>query len=120
MPVDASLTPRQLRIIADRVEALTKARVDNTAMGVPTTPDRFECRFPSGHRGTVTWTEAPVSSATARARNGGRPVHRYVVALHDTPQTEPGTATVAELPKPTDEAIARVARLATAQRAASR
>lgn len=82
MPAQASLTPRQLRTIADRVEALTKARVDNQAMGVPTTPDRFDCRFPSGHRGTVTWTEAPLTSARARERNGGSPVHRYVVELH--------------------------------------
>lgn len=79
---DPSLTPRQLRVIADRVEALTKARVDNQAMGVATTPDVFDCRFPSGHRGTVTWTEAPLTSARARERNGGRPVHRYVVQLH--------------------------------------
>lgn len=86
MPV-ASLTPRQLRTIADRVEALTKARHDNQAMGVPTTPDVFDCRFPSGHRGTVTWTEASLSSATARARNGGQPVYRYVVELHDDTAT---------------------------------
>lgn len=82
MPVDNSLTPRQLRTIADRVEALTKARIDNQAMGVPTTPDRFECRFPSGHRGTVTWTHAELTSARARERNGGKPVYRYVVDLH--------------------------------------
>lgn len=82
MPTPDSLTPRQLRTIADRVESLTKARIDNQAMGVPTTPDSFDCRFPSGHRGTVTWTEAPLSSARARERNGGQPVRRYVVELH--------------------------------------
>jgi len=93
VPVDDSLTPRQLRTIADRVEQLTKARHDNQAMGVPTTPDRFDCRFPSGHRGTVTWTEAPLTSARARERNGGKPVHRYVVELHSiTP--DPHTAGV--------------------------
>jgi len=87
VPVDDSLTPRQLRTIADRVEQLTKARHDNQAMGVPTTPDRFDCRFPSGHRGTVTWTEAPLTSARARERNGGKAVHRYVVELHSiTPE----------------------------------
>lgn len=85
MPVARSLTPRQLRTIADRVEELTKARLNNTAMGVPTTPDRFECRFPSGHRGTVRWEEAPLNSVKARERNAGKPVHRYVVELHPVP-----------------------------------
>jgi hypothetical protein len=90
MPVEASLTPRQLRTIADRVEALTKARIDNQAMGVPATPDVFDCRFPSGHRGTVTWTEAPLTSARARERNSGKPVHRYVVELHAPDPDDPG------------------------------
>lgn len=85
MPVDRSLTPRQLRTIADRVEQLTKARLNNTAMGVPTTPDRFECRFPSGHRGTVRWEAAPLTSVKSRERNEGTPVYRYVVELHPVP-----------------------------------
>lgn len=85
MPVSRSLTPRQLRTIADRVEQLTKARLNNAAMGVPTTPDEFECRFPSGHRGTVRWEEAPLTSVKARERNEGKPVHRYVVELHPVP-----------------------------------
>ncbi|MBP5918815.1 hypothetical protein F3K34_44365 [Streptomyces sp. LBUM 1486] len=124
MPVDDNLTPRQLRIIADRVEQLTKARHDNQAMGVPTTPDRFVCRFPSGHRGTVTWTEAPLSSARARERNGGKAVHRYVVQLH-TPQrptpeapdeaaqitSEHGPELVAHLPQDPDQALAKAERL---------
>lgn len=93
MPAPDALTPRQLRTIADRVESLTKSRIDNQAMGVPTTPDTFECRFPSGHWGTVTWTEAPLSSARARERNGGRPVHRYVVELHK-PTTDAGNITI--------------------------
>lgn len=108
MPVDPGMTPRQLRTIADRVEQLTKARVNNAAMGVPTTPDRFECRFPSGHRGTVTWTEAPLTSAKARERSAGQPVFRYVVQLH---QPDPGD-TVVQLPSVGDDVIARVARLA--------
>ncbi|MDX3044092.1 hypothetical protein PV383_44070 [Streptomyces caniscabiei] len=82
MPVEPYLTPRQLRTIADRVEQLTKARLNNAAMGVPTTPNRFECRFPSGHRGTVTWLDAPLTSVKARERNDGQPVWRYVVQLH--------------------------------------
>jgi hypothetical protein len=90
MPVDRSLTPRQLRTIADRVEQLTTARLNNTAMGVPTTPDQFECRFPSGHRGTVRWEEAPLTSVKARERNAGKPVHRYVVELHPVPTSTQG------------------------------
>lgn len=87
MPAPRTLTPRQLRTIADRVERLTKARLDNEAMGVPTTPDTFDCRFPSGHRGTVTWEAADLTSATARVRNHGQPVRRYVVELHDPTET---------------------------------
>lgn len=109
MPVDPTLTPRQLRMIADRVEALTKARHNNQAMGVPTTPDRFECRFPSGHRGTVQWTEAPLTSAQARQRNGGKSVFRYVVQLHDL---RPDDVQVTLSPVP-DETLARLARVAT-------
>nr|WP_173294459.1 hypothetical protein [Streptomyces sp. FR1] len=101
MPVEPYLTPRQLRTIADRVEALTKARINNQDMGIPTTPNRFECRFPSGHRGTVTWLDAPFTSAAARDRNGGKPVFRYVVQLH-TPAYEPPIAAEKVLPDAVD------------------
>lgn len=128
MPVPPYLTPRQLRTIADRVEQLTKARLDNAAMGVPTTPNRFECRFPSGHRGTVTWTEADLTSAAARMRNAGRPVARYVVEIHqpdtsDTVTSEHGPETVTlhdggmaviKLDMDPDQALGRVQRLRTA------
>ncbi|MDX2948881.1 hypothetical protein [Streptomyces caniscabiei] len=102
MPVEPYLTPRQLRTIADRVEQLTTARLNNAAMGVPTTPNRFECRFPSGHRGTVTWLDAPLTSVKARERNDGKPVWRYVVQLH-TPVYEDAE----QLEPPTQEAVQR-------------
>lgn len=109
MPVDPNLTPRQLRTIADRVEQLTKARLNNAAMGVPTTPDRFECRFPSGHRGTVQWAEAPLNSVKARERSAGQPVFRYVVKLH-TPDPDvvvdfPGLNPAQQEPKTTAAAV---------------
>jgi hypothetical protein len=97
VPISPAYTPRQLRTIADRVEALTKARHNNQAMGVPTTPDRFDCRFPSGHRGTVAWTQAELTSERSRDRNGGRTVHRYTVELEQPAVSD-------------DEIVLRVAR----------
>lgn len=50
------LTPRELRILADHVERLTKARVVNAQLGVDTLPDTVEVDFPNGFTGTVHWT----------------------------------------------------------------
>ena len=72
-------TARQLRTIADRLEGFTKARQANEAMGVPTTPDTFPARFPSGHLGVVAWQQAGLTSAAARER--GEAPYRYVVDL---------------------------------------
>ncbi|MEU2149330.1 hypothetical protein ABZ741_34160 [Streptomyces globisporus] len=52
----AALTPREMRIIADHVERLTKARVVNQQTGVATTPDLMLVRFPNGYEGTLIWT----------------------------------------------------------------
>jgi hypothetical protein len=49
------LTPRELRIIADHVERLTKARVVNTQLGIDTTPDTISIDFPNGYTGTAIW-----------------------------------------------------------------
>ncbi|MEU9946914.1 hypothetical protein [Streptomyces sp. NPDC047939] len=49
------LTPRELRIIADHVERLTKARVVNTQLDVATTPDLLSVDFPNGYTGTLIW-----------------------------------------------------------------
>lgn len=129
MPAPAHLTPRQLRTIADRVEQLTTARLNNQAMGVPTTPNRFECRFPSGHRGTVTWAEAQLTSAAATARNNGRPVSRYVVELHipeaasaAEQMTAAGTPIgpgIVGLTRDPDQDLARAERLRAADQAAA-
>ncbi|MFE3381912.1 hypothetical protein [Streptomyces anulatus] len=51
-----ALTPREMRIIADHVERLTKARIVNQQTGVATTPDLLLVRFPNGYEGTLIWT----------------------------------------------------------------
>lgn len=87
MPAPVSFTPRQLGQIASRLDGFTETRRANEKMRVPSTPDRFSCRFPCGHSGTVVWEQAPLSKAAA-ARNGGKPVYRYVVYLDATQRPE--------------------------------
>jgi len=55
--MDLTLTPRELRIIADHVERLTKARVVNAQLGVDTTPDLLVADFPNGFTATVIWMQ---------------------------------------------------------------
>lgn len=86
MPAPISFTPRQLGQIASRLDGFTEARRANEKMRVPSTPDSFVCRFPCGHTGKVVWEQAPLSKAAA-ARNGGKPVYRYVVYLDATQRT---------------------------------
>ncbi|WP_404974877.1 hypothetical protein [[Kitasatospora] papulosa] len=66
-------TPRELRIIADHVERLTKARVVNTQLGVPTTPDLMVVDFPNSFRATVHWTPG---------RRGTTGTERTAIARH--------------------------------------
>lgn len=66
-------TPRELRIIADHVERLTKARVVNTQLGVDTLPDEVIVDFPNSFRGTVHWTPA---------RRGTNGAERTAIARH--------------------------------------
>ena len=61
-------TPRELRIIADHVERLTKARVVNQQLGVPTTPDELAVNFPNGYTGIVRWTPGITSATPAEHR----------------------------------------------------
>ncbi|MEV5131036.1 hypothetical protein AB0K87_11085 [Streptomyces sp. NPDC053705] len=79
-------TPRELRIIADHVERLTKARVVNQQLGVPTTPDELTVNFPNGYTGTVRW--APRLTSTT-------PVERQAIARsarhRDAYLLDPGT-----------------------------
>ncbi|MFB7226071.1 hypothetical protein [Streptomyces sp. NPDC056227] len=67
------LTPRELRIIADHVERLTKARVVNAQSGVDTTPDVLVVDFPNRFTGTVHWTPG---------RKGDTGAERTAIARH--------------------------------------
>lgn len=67
------LTPRELRIIADHVERLTKARVVNTQLGVATTPDLLAVDFPNSYTGTLIWTPG---------RKGQTGTERAAIARH--------------------------------------
>ncbi|WP_055692998.1 hypothetical protein [Streptomyces prasinopilosus] len=63
-----TLTTRELRVIAAILDGLNKARTLNTRMGVPTTPDAFPARFPTGHVFVLRWTEGVQSSDPKRKR----------------------------------------------------
>lgn len=66
-------TPRELRIIADHVERLTKARVVNTQLGVDTLPDEVVVDFPNSYTGTLIWTTG---------RKGATGSERAAIARH--------------------------------------
>jgi hypothetical protein len=67
-----TLTPRELRIIADHVERLTKARVVNTQLGIDTTPDVLVADFPNGFTATVTWMQGQHSDDPRRRQRIAR------------------------------------------------
>lgn len=64
----AALTPREMRVISDHVERLTKARVVNQQLGVDTTPDLLLVRFPNGYEGTLIWTPGRRGESEAERR----------------------------------------------------
>lgn len=107
MPAPIAFTAKQLGDIAARVNGFTEHRRACAKMGVPTTPNSFRCRFPSGHRGTIVWEEAKLSKRLLE-RNDGKPVWRYVVYLDATIETddhpEPDDAMVITLPHGKDRA----------------
>lgn len=82
-----TFTTRELRTVAAILDGLNKARGHNTRMGVPTTPDVFPARFPTGLVAVLRWTEAVHSEDPKRQRAiEQRARHRagYVLDL-DTP-----------------------------------
>ena len=88
----APLTPRELRILADHVERLTKARVVNTQLGIDTTPDLMAVDFPNGYTGTVIWMPGVHSDdPKRRQRIAQHARHRDCYQLDVTTIT-PGTA----------------------------
>lgn len=66
------LTPRELRIIADHVERLTKARVVNAQLSISTTPDLMTVDFPNGYTGTLVWMLGQTSDGPRRRQRIAR------------------------------------------------
>ena len=64
----STLTTRELRIVAAILDGLNKARTTNARLGVPTTPDVFPARFPSGFTAVLRWTEGIRSDDPKRQR----------------------------------------------------
>ncbi|MDX2802730.1 hypothetical protein [Streptomyces scabiei] len=97
----ATFTTRELRSIAAILDGLNKARGHNTRMGVPTTPDVFTARFPTGLVAVLRWTEALHSDDPKQQRALElRARHRsgYVLDL-DTPP-DPANAFPLQDPQP--------------------
>lgn len=85
-------TPRELRIIADHLERLTKARVVNQQLGVPTTPDVMVVNFPNDFTGTIRWTPGRKGD-TARDRSTiARHARHRDAYLLDAATLRPGRA----------------------------
>jgi hypothetical protein len=61
-------TTRELRVVAAILDVLTKARGTNQRMGIPTTPDTFTARFPTGHVAVLRWTTGVRSTDPDRQR----------------------------------------------------
>jgi hypothetical protein len=64
----STFTTRELRSIAAILDGLNKARGHNSRMGVPTTPDVFTARFPTGLVAVLRWTEGVHSDDPKRQR----------------------------------------------------
>jgi len=97
----ASFTTRELRTVAAILDGLNKARGHNSRMGVPTTPDVFTARFPTGLVAVLRWTEALHSDDPKRQRAlEQRARHRagYVLDLDTTP--DPAKAFPLQDPQP--------------------
>lgn len=90
-----SLTTRELRVIAAVLDCLTKARTTNARMGIPTTPDVFTARFPTGFQAVVRWTPGLQSADHTRQRVLERCArHRdgYLLDLATTPDPDNAVA----------------------------
>ena len=122
----ADCTPRELRIIADHLERLTKARVVNQQLGVASTPDTVTVDFPNGFTGTVHWTTGQTGATPAQhqaiARHGRhRDAYRLDPAsLENTGSTHRGIHPVPALPKSNRAAAALAALQAGARAQAAR
>jgi hypothetical protein len=87
----ATLTTRELRLVAAILDGLNKARATNTRLGVPTTPDVITVRFPTGFLTVLRWAEGIQSDDPKRQRALERSArHRegYLIDLDATPDAE--------------------------------
>jgi hypothetical protein len=64
----SSYTARELRNAAAIMDVLTKARTANQRMGIPTTPDLFTARFPTGMLAVLRWVPGVSSDDPKRRR----------------------------------------------------
>ncbi|MDX3047569.1 hypothetical protein PV378_13805 [Streptomyces scabiei] len=111
----ATLTTRELRVVAAILDGLTKARTLNTRMGVPTTPDVFTARFPTGLVVVLRWTAGIQSEDPKRQRLIERCArHRdgYQLDLAATP--DPANAVTLQDPQPAKRGRDRLALSAVA------
>lgn len=96
----ATLTTRELRVIAAILDGLNKARTSNERLGVSTTPDVFTARFPTGFVAVLRWTEAVQSTDPKRQRileRCARNRDGYQIDLSTTP--DPTTAVTLQDPQ---------------------
>lgn len=86
-----AFTARELRLIADHLETLTKARTANEHLGVPTTPDVFTARFHTGLVAVLRWRPGTASTDPGKQRyiqNTARHRDSYQIDLGATPDTD--------------------------------
>ncbi|MFD6725886.1 hypothetical protein ACWHA6_37840 [Streptomyces anthocyanicus] len=86
-----AFTARELRIIADHLETLTKARTANEHLGVPTTPDVFTARFHTGLVAVLRWRPGIASADPGKQRyiqSTARHRDSYQIDLGATPDTD--------------------------------
>jgi hypothetical protein len=108
----ATFTTRELRVVAAILDVLTKARVTNERMGIPTTADVFTAQFPTGHIAVVRWTTGVQSDDPKRQRAleratrhrdsyqldlDAQPSPDHVIALRDPQPVTRGRAPVASI-----------------------
>lgn len=94
-------TTRELRVVAAILDVLTKARATNQRMGIPTTPDTFTARFPTGHVVVLRWTRGIQGSTPDRQRAIERATrHRDAYQLDFSAQPDLENVTVLKDPQP--------------------
>lgn len=99
-----AFTPRQLRVIADQVERLTKARRVNEQSGVAATPDVMALELPGSVLGILRWTQITMPEHISQRRlrlYGSSEAWRYELHLSIQSPTRASTGPVSEPTPPT-------------------